>query len=92
MSAERQSCAGVAFTRPLRAEMRGDVPMPFMDSTGAVTRTIFSTISRGTELTSTWQFHSRRGHAAVSDARLHRGREVTGSATRSHIAPGVTQA
>ncbi len=61
MTDRRQTCAGVVFTRPLRAEMRGDIPMPAMDETGAVTRTVFSTISRGTELDLyTGQFHSRR--------------------------------
>lgn len=92
MSTERRTCAGVAFTRPLRAEMRSDVPMPFMDPTGAVTRTIFSTISRGTELDLyTGQFHSRGagtqwypmlpGYIAVGEV-TEVGDEVT------HLAPG----
>lgn len=92
MAVKRQTCDGVAFTRPLRAEMRSDVPVPVMDPTGAVTRTIFSTISRGTELDLyTGQFHSRGpgtqwypmlpGYIAVGEV-VEVGEEVT------HIAPG----
>ncbi len=58
---DRDSCAGVVFTRPLHAEIHDDIPMPAMDDEGALTRTVFSTISRGTELDLyTGQFHSRR--------------------------------
>lgn len=61
MSAKSDRCAAVCYTRPLRAELHEDVPMPAMDPTGVLTRTIFSTISRGTELDLyTGQFHSRR--------------------------------
>jgi len=61
MSGEKKTCTGVAFTKPLRAELRDDIPVPEMDEDGAITRTIFSTISRGTELDLyTGQFHSRR--------------------------------
>ncbi len=58
---EEKTCTGVAFTKPLHAELRSDIPVPEMDETGAITRTVFSTISRGTELDLyTGQFHSRR--------------------------------
>ena len=61
MSADQKTCTGVAFTKPLHAELRDDIPVPEMDDDGAITRTIFSTISRGTELDLyTGQFHSRR--------------------------------
>ena len=60
MSDETQTCRGVAFTRPLHAEVRDDIPVPEMDRTGAITKTAFSTISRGTELDLyTGQFHSK---------------------------------
>lgn len=61
MAEEQETCKGVAFTKPLHAEVREDIPVPEMDSIGAVTRTVFSTISRGTELDLyTGQFHSRK--------------------------------
>ena len=61
MSVKYDKCAAVVYTKPLRAELHEDVPMPAMDETGALTKTIFSTISRGTELDLyTGQFHSRR--------------------------------
>ncbi|MBD3293247.1 MAG: zinc-binding dehydrogenase [Armatimonadia bacterium] len=61
MAEEAKTCTGVAFTKPLHAEVRDDIPVPEMDETGAVTRTVFSTISRGTELDLyTGQFHSRK--------------------------------
>lgn len=60
MSEERDTCTGVVYTKPLHAELRDDIPVPEMDEFGAVTRTVFSTISRGTELDLyTGQFHSR---------------------------------
>ena len=61
MAEEAKTCTGVAFTKPLHAEVRDDIPVPEMDETGAITKTVFSTISRGTELDLyTGQFHSRR--------------------------------
>jgi len=92
MSDQQAMCRGVAFTRPLRAEMRADIPVPDMGADGAVTRTVFSTISRGTELDLyTGQFHSRRagtqwypmlpGYIAVGEVTAV-GRKV------DHIAPG----
>ena len=61
MAEEAKTCAGVVFTKPMRAEMREDIPVPEMDETGAITRTVFSTISRGTELDLyTGQFHSKK--------------------------------
>ena len=60
MSEERDTCTGVVYTKPLHAELRDDIPVPEMDEAGALTRTVFSTISRGTELDLyTGQFHSR---------------------------------
>jgi 2-desacetyl-2-hydroxyethyl bacteriochlorophyllide A dehydrogenase len=60
MAEEQETCKGVAFTKPLHAEVREDIPVPEMDAIGAVTRTVFSTISRGTELDLyTGQFHAR---------------------------------
>ncbi len=59
MSEERKTCTGVVYTKPLHAELRDDIPVPEMDEVGAVTRTVFSTISRGTEMDLyTGQFHS----------------------------------
>lgn len=92
MEIKRDKCAAVVYTKPLHAEVRDDVPMPPMDETGALTKTVFSTISRGTELDLyTGQFHSRRagtqwypmlpGYIAVGEV-LEVGSEVT------HIAPG----
>ncbi|MGD9496805.1 MAG: zinc-binding dehydrogenase [Armatimonadota bacterium] len=89
---QRQTCPGVVFSKPLHAEVREDIPMPAMDAEGAVTRTIFSTISRGTELDLyTGQFHSRRagtqwypmlpGYIPVGEV-LEVGEKVT------HIGPG----
>ncbi len=60
MAEEAKTCTGVAFTKPLHAEVRDDIPVPEMDETGAITKTVFSTISRGTELDLyTGQFHSK---------------------------------
>jgi 2-desacetyl-2-hydroxyethyl bacteriochlorophyllide A dehydrogenase len=60
MAEEAKTCTGVAFTKPLHAELRDDIPVPEMDETGAITKTVFSTISRGTELDLyTGQFHSK---------------------------------
>jgi len=42
MTDRRQTCAGVVFTRPLRAEMRGDIPVPAMDETAAVTHILLT--------------------------------------------------
>ncbi len=50
MEIKRDKCAAVVYDRELHAEVHADVPMPAMDETGALTKTIFSTISRGTEL------------------------------------------
>lgn len=50
----------IAFTRPLRAELRTSVQMPEMDDDGVLVRTEYSTISRGTELDLyTGQMHGR---------------------------------
>jgi len=92
MSQDSSTCAGVVFTKPLRAEIREDIPIPEMDEIGVLTRTVFSTISRGTELDLyTGQFHSRRagtqwypmlpGYIAVGEV-LEVGSKV------SHIEPG----
>jgi len=92
MEIKRDKCAAVVYTKPLHAEVHEDVPMPPMDETGALTKTVFSTISRGTELDLyTGQFHSRRagtqwypmlpGYIAVGEV-LEIGDEV------DHIAPG----
>ncbi len=92
MPASQATCAGVVFTRPLHAEMRDDIPVPEMGADGVVTRTVFSTISRGTELDLyTGQFHSRRagtqwypmlpGYIAVGEV-IEVGERVT------HLRPG----
>lgn len=50
----------IAFTRPLRAELRPNVSLPQMDDDGVLVRTEYSTISRGTELDLyTGQMHGR---------------------------------
>jgi 2-desacetyl-2-hydroxyethyl bacteriochlorophyllide A dehydrogenase len=50
----------IAFTQPLRAELRTNVSMPKMDDDGVLVRTEYSTISRGTELDLyTGQMHGR---------------------------------
>ena len=60
MSKEQGTCTGVVYAKPMHAEIREDIPVPELDEIGAVTRTVFSTISRGTEMDLyTGQFHSR---------------------------------
>ncbi len=95
MSVKYDKCAAVCYTKPLRAELHEDVPMPPMDETGALTKTIFSTISRGTELDLyTGQFHSRRagtqwypmlpGYIAVGEV-LEIGDEVDHLQVGDHV-------
>ena len=95
MRVKYDKCAAVCYTKPLHAELHEDVPMPPMDETGALTKTIFSTISRGTELDLyTGQFHSRRagtqwypmlpGYIAVGEV-LELGDEVEHLQVGDHV-------
>ncbi len=89
MEIKRDKCAAVVYDRKLHAEVHEDVPMPPMDETGALTKTLYSTISRGTELDLyTGQLHSPDqtfpmlpGYIAVGEV-LEVGDEVT------HLQPG----
>lgn len=57
---DRYSSKAIVFKKPLHAEVREDVLLPEMDDNGVVLKTIYSGLSRGTELDLyTGQMHSR---------------------------------
>ena len=57
---KRYSGKAIAFTKPLHAEVHGDVLLPEMDENGVVLKTLYSGLSRGTELDLySAQMHSR---------------------------------
>jgi len=61
--AERYRGKAIVFTRPLHAEVHEDVGMPEMDDNGVVLKTIYSGLSRGTELDLySGQMHSKPPH------------------------------
>ena len=92
MEIKRDKCAAVVYDRKLHAEVHADVPMAPMDETGVLTKTIFSTISRGTELDLyTGQLHSPNqtfpmlpGYIAVGEV-LEIGDEVDHLAVGDHV-------
>ncbi len=61
---KRYQCKAIVFTRPLHAEVHEDVLMPEMDENGVVLKTIYSGVSRGTELDLyEGQMHSKPPHS-----------------------------
>lgn len=88
----RIRCSAIAFTRPCHAELRDDVQMPEMDDHGVVLRTIYSGLSRGTELDLyEGQMHSRPPHSEwypILPGYMPVGEVIEAGGAVEHLKPG----